>query len=214
MIPVLLITYNRLAFTKKALGSLIRAGFTDIWIIDNGSTDETKPFLTGIKKMKVANVIFNETNEGISGAFNNFLSITKEAEFIVKCDNDTVLPPDFIDKMLPHMEFADIVQAKHNLIKASGVGTFDQWVKTMPAQGDLRYNSFVGGSGIMCRRSVLSNLPTRTDKLMSWRIWQRDNPRVKKAFCVDCEIELLDTDSNGANYPEEYREYYVKTGRI
>jgi len=45
--------------------------------------------------------------------------------------------------------------------------------------------------------------------LMGWRQWQRDHPEVKKAFALDCEIELLD-EGGYADYPE----YYKQTGRV
>jgi hypothetical protein len=46
--------------------------------------------------------------------------------------------------------------------------------------------------------------------LYGWRQFQKDNPKLKKAFCTDVEVELLD----GAGDYKDYPEYYRETGRI
>lgn len=108
------------------------------------------------------------------------------------------------------MKKADIVQAKHKLIEASKVGTFDEWTSKMPADGALRFNHFVGGSGILFKRQLVNHIPETENKIMGWRTFQREHPELKKAFATDVEIELLDQDG----YPEEYQEYYKQTGRV
>lgn len=212
MIPVLLITWNRLAYTKKALESLLRSDCGTIHIYDNCSEDGTQDYLKMFTGSDRVRVVLNKKNTGIAGAWNYFLWVTNHAEFVVKCDNDTLLPPDFCARMIPHMEYVDLCQAKHPLIKASGVGTFDEWTSNMPKVGELRLNSFIGGSGIMCRRSVLGELEHTKNKLMSWRLWQAQHSKVIKGFATDVEIELLDTTEAGADY-SAYPEYYKETGR-
>jgi cellulose synthase/poly-beta-1,6-N-acetylglucosamine synthase-like glycosyltransferase len=208
MIPFLMITYNRLEYTKEALSWVLMSDCDAIHVFDNGSTDGTVDYLRKAGACFDIYTHYNGHNGGIYEAWNWFLEQTKDCEFVGKCDNDTILPPDFCNKMLPHMEKADIVQARHKLIDASGVGTFDEWTSNMPADGTLRFNNFVGGTGIMCRRSVLSPLK-KTDKvLMPWRQWQRDNPKVRKAFATDVNIRLLD-EHGYSDYPE----YYKQTGR-
>lgn len=206
-----MITYNRLEFTKQALKALFNVRGAKVYIIDNCSTDGTVEYL---KKQKEAfSISYLNKNIGIAGAMNLFLKMTKDAEFVGKIDNDTIVQPEFIEKMLPHMQKADIVQAKHPILKATHPGGFDQWVKSMKADGTLRFNHFVGGSGILLKRSIVDKIPETEWKLGGWREFQRQRPELKKAFATDVEIKLLDTDENGAQY-EAYPQYYKSTGRI
>lgn len=210
MIPILMITYNRLEYTKKALEALEKNKLAYLCIIDNGSTDGTVEWLSSLKSFWITAKWFNAINIGIAGAMNQFLELTKQCKYVGKVDNDTIVPPDFIERMLPHMEKADIVQAKHPLIAASGVGTFDQWVSKMPSIGEnLKANHFVGGSGILFRRQLVDRIPETENKIMGWRQWQREHPEVVKAFATDVEIELLD-EHGYSDYPE----YYKQTGRV
>lgn len=206
MIPILMITHNRLTYTQKAVKALYNCKDVDIYIIDNGSTDLTQPWLHtcyfGIK------IILNRKNYGIATAMNQFLDMTKDFPIVGKVDNDTIVPIDFIKKMRPHLNKADIVQAKHKLIEASKVGTFDEWTSKMPKDGALRFNHFVGGSGILFKRQLVNHIPETEDKLQGWRQFQRNHPELKKAFALDCEIKLLDEDGY-----EDYPEYYKMTGR-
>jgi len=209
MIPILMITYNRLEYTKKALESLFDCLYAKMYIIDNGSTDGTVNWIYNSGFVMGRNFIVNSENKGISYAMNQFLELLDNVYIAGKVDNDTLVPRDFIEKMLPHMGKADIVQAKHKLIDASGVGTFDQWVSKMPADGALRYNHFVGGSGILFKRQLVNHIPETENKIMGWRTFQREHPELKKAFATDVEIELLDEHSY-----TDYPEYYKQTGRV
>lgn len=214
MIPVLIITYNRLEYSKKCIDALLKCDAREsiyLVIIDNGSTDGTVEWLRSMFFGRQGDyyIKLNPLNIGIHGAFNQFLELTKHYYCVAKIDNDSVIPSDFFLKMLPHLEKVDLVQAKHKLIAASGVGTFDEWVSKMPQDGELRLNHFIGGSGILCKRSVLSPLPATKNLLMPWREWQRQHPEVSKGFACDVEIELLD-DHGYSDFPE----YYAKTGRI
>jgi len=210
MIPILMILHNRLEYSKKAFWALQRCKNVLTYLIDNGSDDGTREW-TETPRLPAFRIRRNDINIGIAGAMNQFLQLTRNHQIVGKCDNDTLLPRDFIQKMLPHMEKADIVQAKHPLIAASKVGTFDELVSKMPnITPTLKQNHFIGGSGILFKRQLVNHIPETENKLMGWRQWQRDHPEVKKAFALDCEIELLDE----GGYPKEYESYYRQTGRI
>jgi GT2 family glycosyltransferase len=213
MIPILFITYNRLEYTKKTLEALSNCRSVTIHIIDNGSTDGTQDWLKKQNWGITWSVLFNKTNLGIAGAMNQFLLLTEKERIVGKIDNDTIVAPDFISQMLPHMEKADIVQAKHPILKATHPGGFDEWVSTMPADGALRFNHFVGGSGILFRRSIVNQVPNTEWMLGGWRQFQRDNPHLRKAFATDVEVQLLDTNEGGADY-SQYPDYYRETKRL
>lgn len=214
MIPVLMITYNRLEYTKKALEALFNCKGARPFVIDNGSTDGTQEWLASQPNLRLDNsLVMYNSNVGIAGAMNLFLRKTKYDFFVCKIDNDTIVPWNFIGRMLPHMAFADIVQAKHPILKATHPGGFDDWVKGMPQKGALKFNHFVGGSGIMFRRQLVNQIPETEWKLGGWRAFQREHPELRKAFATDVEVKLLDTTEDGADY-SKYPDYYVETGRI
>jgi glycosyltransferase involved in cell wall biosynthesis len=211
--PVLMITYNRLDYTKVALDALLDCRGAIVYIIDNASTDGTREWLREHPLKEVMNVTFNTRNVGIAGAMNQFLEMTASHYLVSKVDNDTVVAPDFLLRMRPHMKAADIVQAKHPILKATHPEGFDAWVSEMAASGSLRFNHFVGGSGILFKRNIVGKVPVTDWMLGGWRQWQRDNPEFRKAFALDVEIELLDTNDQGADY-SKYPEYYKETQRL
>lgn len=212
-VPVLMITYNRLEFTKKALRSLFNSWGVHVYVIDNASTDGTREWLSSIVPGIAWDIAFNDRNLGIAGAMNRFLALTHGAEFVGKVDNDTIVPPDWCTRLMAHMHKADIVQAKHPILKATHEGGFDQWVSTMPADGALRFNHFVGGSGILFRRNIVTDVPRTEWMLGGWRQFQRDHPHLRKAFATDVEVQLLDTNEGGADY-SQYPDYYRETKRL
>lgn len=210
MIPVLMITYGRLEYTKRSLEALMNSRLATVYVIDNGSTDGTVEWIQSMRSS--LHFVYNSLNIGIAGAMNQFLHKTPGAMIAGKVDNDTVVPVDWIEKLLPHLQKTDIVQAKHHLIKATHPAGFDDWVSTMKADGPLRFNHFVGGTGILFKRNIISRIPATEWKLGGWRQWQREHPEFKKAFATDVEIELLDTNENGEDY-SAYPDYYKETKR-
>jgi hypothetical protein len=72
----------------------------------------------------------------------------------------------------------------------------------------LLFYHFIGGSGIVFRRSSVNHIPETENKIGGWRQFQRENPHLKKAFCEDVEIKLLDEHGY-----QDYPEYYKTTGR-
>ncbi len=213
-IPVLFTTYNRLDYTKQTLEVLRKSKNVKVYVVDNGSTDGTRKFLRETKNLYIALL---PKNTGVAGAMNHFLSVTREYAFVGKVDNDTIVPDDWALKLLEKLitRRIDIIQAKHPILKATHPQGFDAWMKTMqPDEQDpsIHYNHFVGGSGIIFRRNILTSVPTTKWKLGGWRRFQANTPKLVKAFCSDVEIKLLDTNENGSDY-SKYPEYYKETQR-
>lgn len=217
MIPVLMITYNRIEYTKIALDSLRKSKEVQVIIIDNASTDGTVEWLKKIKWNPTIKVYFNKTNLGVSGAMNQFKTLTLGAEYVGKVDNDTCVAPNWARSLREYARALklDIIQAKHQLIKEVAFGkSFDQWVSTMTAATnfpEIRYHHFVGGSGILIRRDIFGRIPETDWKLYGWRQYQREHPHLIKAFCTSVEVSLLDSGGAGAR---DYPAYYKETGRI
>ncbi|HTD94612.1 MAG TPA: glycosyltransferase family 2 protein [Chitinophagaceae bacterium] len=213
MIPCLMITYNRLEYTKRALAAALESDFDKVIVIDNGSTDDTVDWLQRQDHPKLFVKFHNGESSTIASAMNRFLYITQRCHVVGKVDNDTIIPNNFVNRMISGLQVADIVQAKHPILKATHPDGFDAWVKTMPSQGCVRFNHFVGGSGILFKRDIIDEVPETDWALGGWREFQRRKPLLKKAFVTDVEIQLLDTDENGADY-SKYPEYYTETRRL
>jgi hypothetical protein len=74
----------------------------------------------------------------------------------------------------------------------------------------LYLHNFVGGSGIIIRRSCIKEPLPKTDWILGgWFDWQLKHPEVKKAFYEGVEIKLLDEKGYG-----DYPEYYKSTKRL
>ena len=98
VIPV----YNQLHYTRKCLESL-RAhggGIEEVIIIDNGSTDGTAEYLSGVED---ATVIINRENLGCAAAWNQGVEAAGSA-WVLFLNNDVVVTSRWIEGML---EFAE-----------------------------------------------------------------------------------------------------------
>lgn len=219
MIPVLFITYNRLDYTKQAMKALLYSDCGKIYIIDNNSSDGTREWLLEQHwNNERVMILFNEENKGIAGAMNQFLEITRHFAYVGKVDNDTIVPDNWASVLLKKCvdHDIDIVQAKHPIISQTFAAGFDAWMKTMkaePKDKSIFYHHFVGGSGIIFNRKKITSIPTTDWLLYGWRQYQRENIKLKKAFCTAVQIELLDTDEYGVDY-SKYPEYYIETKRL
>ncbi|HVR37508.1 MAG TPA: glycosyltransferase family 2 protein [Thermoanaerobaculia bacterium] len=91
---VVMVTHNALEYTRACLTSL---GDTDIVVVDNASTDGTLEFL----RERGVHVIANEHNEGFPAAVNRGVDAT-HANVIVLLNNDTIVPPGTLTRLVRH----------------------------------------------------------------------------------------------------------------
>ena len=218
--PVLFTTFNRLEYTKKSLISLINSTTGKIIIVDNNSTDGTQKYLEKMKKKYPDRLVLNleKDNKGVSGAMNLFFNITKGEEYIAKVDNDTVVSKDWLRDM-PMMctyRLIDVMQAKHHILSNTHT-TFDKWMQflTPDEKNDhIFYSPFVGGSGVVIKRDKINKpLPNAEWVLGGWGTFQQENKHLKKAFCNNVEIQLLDMIGDNEPKYDDYLDYYEKTRR-
>lgn len=104
MIDIVYFTFNRLQYTKKTLPALIKNAGTAfaLTIIDNGSTDGTVPYLQQMQEKHgdiIDKILFNSTNLGLALPTNVFWK-TSKAEFLGKVDNDTLVPKNWLLRLL------------------------------------------------------------------------------------------------------------------
>ncbi len=95
MIDLVFVTYNRLHYTRLALGSVLADPTEEfcLTIWDNASTDGTVEYLKNeVRDARIKNIIFSKTNIGQSAAANKVWSESK-ADLLGKLDNDCILTP-------------------------------------------------------------------------------------------------------------------------
>lgn len=93
-VAIVIVTYNRLEYTKKSLQHLLssKSDF-DLYIWDNASTDGTPEYLKeAVKDPRIVETILSKENVGQTGAMNYAWSKTK-AELVGKLDNDCLVTP-------------------------------------------------------------------------------------------------------------------------
>jgi glycosyltransferase involved in cell wall biosynthesis len=178
-VPVLFISYNRLPYTKQALEALLKTTYPiKIFIWDNGSTDGTREWLADLKgNPKIDYIVLHDVNEGINFAFNTFIRKYKDYHYGAKVDNDTLVQPDWLDKLTEVMDtHPDLDACGAFMQRPPGQWSFQGWVDgvmrkeflpirvvgvdgDVPPHGDthalvtrqdyLAYNSYTGGTGVV-----------------------------------------------------------------
>lgn len=95
MISLVVVTYNRLDYSKECIESILRN--TDVpfelIIVDNGSADGTREWLTGLKAPQAERftLLLNEVNLGCAVAFNQGFRLA-DGDPIFRIDNDVIMP--------------------------------------------------------------------------------------------------------------------------
>ncbi len=113
-----MLTYNRLAYTKEALESLLsnREDF-HLVIHDNGSSEPGMiEYLKNIrsKDKRIVGLRLSEKNLGLSITTNEFWKDYKDLyPYLGKIDNDTVVPEDAVERLVDIMDHCPDVAICH-----------------------------------------------------------------------------------------------------
>ena len=118
---VIIVNYNGYRDTEECLASLRKVPTPDmlVVVVDNGSTNDSverlKEFMMGEKE----HLICTEDNLGFSGGNNVGIqyAIDKGVEYICLLNNDTIVEPDFLDKMLKRADENSVVFGKIKFFK-------------------------------------------------------------------------------------------------
>ncbi len=150
MIPILFLCFNRLDFTKQSLDAIEKhtKGYK-LYIVDNGSNDGTREYLMERKFKGNFEIWFTSENSGVDRPMNWFYEVT-EGQYLAKVDNDTIVPPGWLDKLKEDIEGLDIVGASHHTMSKSALYNMKRAADT----GKPFLCSCVGGSGILYRRDI------------------------------------------------------------
>lgn len=104
-VSVLVVAHNGKGFTEPCLLSLLEGESwpsLEVVVVDNGSTDGTSGFLAGLRDPRLRVVPLPE-NRGFAAGNNAGLAACT-GRFVVLLNNDTVVPPGLIGRLLPHLE--------------------------------------------------------------------------------------------------------------
>lgn len=169
-IPVLMITHNRLPYTAHALSCLLGkyAGVsTKITIFDNNSTDDTRVWLKYLNHPDIEEIILSPENVGLAKPMNDFFRKHKDAKFVCKVDNDTVLPKFWLSKLLASMRWYETFPKAFYYTPGAISGyclrpnglTAKEWYASMEEHvfptGTLRRNSYICGTGVLINMDMI-----------------------------------------------------------
>jgi len=104
-VSIVVVTYNNIDYTRLCLESLYRTIYPSIQVIvvDNASTDGTPEFLQSFAGTHHdCTVLLNAVNYGFAKANNQGIAAA-EGEYVVLLNNDTVVPPPWLSRLLYYL---------------------------------------------------------------------------------------------------------------
>jgi GT2 family glycosyltransferase/glycosyltransferase involved in cell wall biosynthesis len=107
LVSVVVVTYGGLELTKACLESLL-AGETwprlEVLVVDNASDDGTPEYLRSLASRDGRlHCVFNPENRGFAAANNQGMALA-QGEIVVLLNNDTVVPPGLMGRLMTHLE--------------------------------------------------------------------------------------------------------------
>jgi len=103
---IIVVTYNNLALTRLCLESIVRN--TDypnyeVIVVDNSSADETPEYLRQMAAQHSnIKILLNTENRGFACANNQGIALST-GERLVLLNNDTIVPPGWLSRLLRHL---------------------------------------------------------------------------------------------------------------
>lgn len=101
-VVIVVLNWNDYADTAECLRSLKDIEYPNfsVWVVDNNSTDGSEERLS--KEFDWCNFIFNDTNDGFAAGNNIGIeqAVSTGAEYVLLLNNDTVVPPSFLTKLV------------------------------------------------------------------------------------------------------------------
>jgi GT2 family glycosyltransferase len=108
---IIIVTSNNLQFSRLCLESVIRNTAYlnyEVVIVDNASSDGTPDYLHGIaREHSQISFILNRENLGLAKATNQGIA-TASGDWLVLLNNDTVVPPAWLSRLLWHLQDPEV----------------------------------------------------------------------------------------------------------
>jgi GT2 family glycosyltransferase len=108
---IIVVTYNNLGYTRLCLESVMRNTEYpnyEIVVVDNSSTDGTPEYLKALaEKYQNISLVLNTTNNGFARANNQGIE-QSDGEYLVLLNNDTIVPPGWLSRLLHHLRNPEV----------------------------------------------------------------------------------------------------------
>jgi GT2 family glycosyltransferase/glycosyltransferase involved in cell wall biosynthesis len=108
---IVIVTYNNLALNKLCLESVLRNTEYpnyEVIVVDNNSADGTPDYLREMAaRHGHLSVVLNPTNDGFARA-NNLGLERATGEYLVLLNNDTIVPPGWLSRLLRHLQDPEV----------------------------------------------------------------------------------------------------------
>lgn len=179
---ILYVAWNRLEFTKETFEALVAN--TDwslvhrLYVADDGSTDGTDEWLSdACARVKGVEAVFSPVRTGSPVAVMNRYVARSEADAFVKLDNDILVPPGWLERLVEEIEAdgtLDLlgmqVGRQRELVEQGIVSAADmemaEGVGWIPAP-------HIGGVGIMRTRAFWERPHPEPDGRFGFTAWQQ-----------------------------------------
>jgi len=224
LIPILMITWNRLKYTKKVIKAIIKN--TDwpykLYIWDNKSTDGTIDYLKDVKNKNIE-IHYSENNVELVEPMNVFFERFKNYRYTAKVDNDTIVSKDWLKGLKEVADFLPffVVQADHYLMLRYNITKNDEYYRNLVSidfKGNKVYLALNGGgTGILIRRQVIDReVPEKKGSLGGWVHYQATMGKVwPSAFYTGVWADRLDQiATNKYKEPSDFPEYDEKIAKL
>ena len=111
-VTIVVVSYHGLDLTRQCLQSILADTSYpsyQIVVVDNASEEPVRAYLRRLQEReRRVRVIFNDTNVGFAAANNIGMLHLYDSEFIVLLNNDTVVPPGWLGRLLRHARRPDV----------------------------------------------------------------------------------------------------------
>ncbi len=157
-IAIVVVTHNRLGYTKKTIARLLEDTTEefDLYLWDNCSTDQTAEYLKHeLKDPRINEVILSKENVGQTGAMNYVWGKTK-AEIVGKLDNDCLVTPGWTRTLVQaHKDIDNLgaIACWHFFPQDFNYEIAKRKIQTFNGHKVFRH-AWVGGSGFLLKRKT------------------------------------------------------------
>ncbi|HEV3025606.1 MAG TPA: glycosyltransferase, partial [Pirellulales bacterium] len=174
---VLMVTHDRLEYTKLSLESLLAQDYPNLRIVvfENGSSDQTPEYLTErLRNEPRARIILSPVNRGVVYPMNEVWFGDNARfpegggpELLVKVDSDTLVPPDLLWRLAEGHMASDRFGALAGFhFREEGAALIDdRRIEEFDGAKVVRQR-FVGGCAVMIKKATLERfgpIPCRTE---------------------------------------------------
>lgn len=156
-VHIVMITYNRLEFTQKAIEGLHATATLPyvLTVVDNGSTDGSREWLESQRRDgRISRLVLLDENVGVAKAANLGWALEPGAKYFVKLDNDMVLTKSgWLEEMVSILDASDDIGMIAANVEPRSFPEFHEYgVRFRVKRGTL------GGACVMIPRRVHDRL--------------------------------------------------------